>query len=64
MSKSSKPKNRTEVIKILESNGYRLVSTGKHEKWSNGTSIVLMPKKHREFHVIGHYQMLKRVGLA
>lgn len=60
----NKPKNRKEVIKLLKNNGFELVSQNKHEKWINGDKIVMLPNSHKEFHVISHWQILKRVGLV
>lgn len=64
MSKVSKPKDRKQVIGILKDAGFVLESVTKHEKWVNGTVSVLIPKQHKEFHVIGHWQILKRAGLV
>ena len=56
-------KSRKDVLRILKTNGYSLISSKKHEKWSNGASVVIIPQKHRDFHVTGHKIILKRAGL-
>lgn len=56
-------KSRKDVIKILKTNGFELISYSKHEKWSNGKIQVIIPQKHREFHKISHRIILKRAGL-
>ena len=64
MSKIGKPKDRKQVISILKDAGFVLESSNGHEKWVNGNRVALIPHKHKEFHVIGHYKILKGVGLA
>lgn len=56
-------KSRKCVLKILRSNGYSLISSNKHEKWSNGIKTIIIPQKHKDFHVTGHKIILKRAGL-
>jgi predicted RNA binding protein YcfA (HicA-like mRNA interferase family) len=56
-------KSRKDVVRILKTNGYQLVSSNSHEKWTNGNNIVIIPHKHKDFHVIGHKIILKRAGL-
>jgi hypothetical protein len=59
-----KPKNKKEVNKILKNAGFIMVSHKKHEKWVKGEQILVFPGSHKEFHVIGHWQILKRAGLV
>lgn len=59
-----KPKNRKEFVKILNKNGFIKLSSGKHEKWSNGDRTISVPKQHKEFHVIGHWEILKKAGIV
>jgi predicted RNA binding protein YcfA (HicA-like mRNA interferase family) len=56
-------KSRKCVIRILKTNGFQLVSSNSHEKWTNGKNIVIIPHKHRDFHVVSHKIILKRAGL-
>jgi hypothetical protein len=56
-------KSRKDVLRILKTNGFKLISCNKHEKWSNGNIQVLIPQRHKEFHVISHKIILKRAGL-
>jgi predicted RNA binding protein YcfA (HicA-like mRNA interferase family) len=56
-------KSRKDVLRILKDNGYSLVSSKKHEKYSNGKETVIIPQKHKDFHVTGHKIILKRAGL-
>ena len=56
-------KSRKDVIRILKANGYTLISSNKHDKWYNGNNSIVIPQKHKAFHVISHKQILKRAGL-
>lgn len=56
--------NRRDFLKFLKKNGYKLISSAKHEKWSNGENIIIVPNKHKSFHVTGHNKILKNAGLV
>lgn len=38
--------DRKNLIKTLKNAGFNLISSAKHEKWSNGKITVLVPNKH------------------
>lgn len=40
--------DRRTLVKLLRENGFRLVSSGKHEKWSDGTRSVYVPHSHSQ----------------
>lgn len=56
-------KSYKDVQRILKSSGYILIASKCHEKWSNGSNTVIIPHKHKSFHVVTHKTILKRAGL-
>jgi predicted RNA binding protein YcfA (HicA-like mRNA interferase family) len=35
-----------EFAKVLNSNGFKLISTGKHHKFSDGNKVIIVPNNH------------------
>lgn len=61
----NKPKNKKDLDKFLKSKNFSILHTnGKHEKWSDGNKTIIIPKKHKQFHVIGNWEILKKAGLV
>ena len=42
----SKVVDRKTLISFLRENGFTMISCTKHEKWSNGTKMIIVPKNH------------------
>ena len=60
-----KPKNKKDFIRILKHYGFsQIKSKGKHEKWSNGNKTIAVSNTHKEFHVIAHWEILKKAGIV
>lgn len=38
--------DRKTLIKTLKQKGFKVVSSSKHQKWSNGEIVVVIPNKH------------------
>ena len=58
-----KVKSRREFQKILKAHNFIMVSSKKHEKWTNGIVTIHAPNNHKEFHVISHMEILKKAGI-
>ena len=51
------------MIKLLKSNGFILKSSGKHEKWSNGDRMIVVPHKHTGFSRMLAERLIKESGI-
>lgn len=55
--------SKKELIKFIKKHGFILIGGAKHEKWSNGSYTLLLPRSDKDFSRMMAQRLIKEAGL-
>lgn len=53
--------DKRDLVQLLRSNGYELVGGSKHEKWTNGTHTITVPRNTHKWSIMVAQRLAKSI---